>query len=109
MWQRSECLSKEFQGKIKAYGDALAIAEGEGRNAVYLAEQRMNVKAWDHAKSGLVKSKKLAEERGVGASNELVDIYEANWSKEKWDEIVCIFGHFPKELQLKFVGQKQVE
>lgn len=91
----------EFQGKIKASGDALAIAEGEGRNAVYLAEQGMSVTAWDYAESGLVKTNKLAEERGVVISTELVDLNEAIWSKERWDEIVCIFGHFPTELRQK--------
>lgn len=35
----------EFQKKIKVFGDALAIAEGEGHNAVYLAEEGMNVTA----------------------------------------------------------------
>jgi len=37
----------EFQKKIEISGDVLAIAEGEGRNAVYLAEQGMNVTTWD--------------------------------------------------------------
>lgn len=91
----------EFQKKIKISGDALAIAEGEGRNAVYLAEQGMNVTAWDYAESGLTKTNKLADERGVVVSTELVDLIEANWSKAKWDEIVCIFGHFPAELRQK--------
>ncbi|CAM4017962.1 SAM-dependent methyltransferase [Lederbergia lenta] len=89
----------EFQKEIKVTGDVLAIAEGEGRNAVYLAEQGMNVTAWDYAESGLAKINKLAEERGVVVSTELVDLKEANWSKAKWDEIVCIFGHFPVELR----------
>lgn len=92
---------KEFQEKIKVSGDALAIAEGEGRNAVYLAKKGMNVTAWDYAESGLMKTNKLAKEQGVVVSTELVDLNEANWSKEKWDEIVCIFGHFPTELRQK--------
>lgn len=91
----------EFQKKIKVSGDALAIAEGEGRNAVYLAEQGMNVTAWDYAESGLVKTKQLADERGVVVSTELIDLNEANWDNAKWDEIVCIFGHFPAELRQK--------
>lgn len=92
---------KEFQKKLKSSGDALAIAEGEGRNAVYLAQQGMNVTAWDYAESGLAKTNKLAEERNVAVSTELVDLNEANWHEAKWDEIVCIFGHFPKELREK--------
>ncbi|MBS4204410.1 SAM-dependent methyltransferase [Lederbergia citrea] len=91
----------EIQKKLKVSGDALAIAEGEGRNAVYLAEQGMKVTVWDYAESGLAKTKKLAEERGVLVSAELVDLNEANWSQAIWDEVVCIFGHFPTELRQK--------
>lgn len=92
---------REFQRKINISGDALAIAEGEGRNAVYLAEQGMNVTAWDYAESGLAKTKGLAEERNVAVSTELVDLNEASWKKDKWDEIVCIFGHLPTALRQK--------
>ncbi|OZU88605.1 SAM-dependent methyltransferase [Virgibacillus indicus] len=92
---------EEFHKKMNISGDALAIAEGEGRNAVYLAEQGMKVTTWDFAESGLVKTNKLAKERGVDVSTELVDLNEANWSKDKWDEIVCVFGHFPSELRQK--------
>ena len=92
---------KEFQHKLNVSGNALAIAEGEGRNAVYLAEQGMNVTAWDYAESGLQKTNKLAKERDVAVSTKLVDLNEANWSEAKWDEIVCIFGHFPTELRKK--------
>lgn len=91
----------EFHKKINVSGDALAIAEGEGRNAVYLAEQGMNVTAWDYAESGLVKINKLAEERDVVISTELIDLNDAKWRENKWDEIVCIFGHLPTELRQK--------
>lgn len=91
----------EIQKKINISGHALAIAEGEGRNAVYLAEKGMKVTAWDYAPSGLEKTNKLAEEKGVHVSTELVDLNEADWSQATWDEIVCIFGHFPTKLRKK--------
>lgn len=91
----------EFQKKIKISGDALAIAEGEGRNAVFLAEQGMNVTAWDYAESGLAKTNKLAGERKVVISTVLVDLNEAVWKKDELDEIVCSFGHFPTKLRKK--------
>lgn len=92
---------EEFQKKLKLSGEALAIAEGEGRNAVYLAEQGMEVTTWDFAESGLAKTNKLAGERGVEVSTKLVDLNEANWTESTWDEIVCVFGHFPTELREK--------
>lgn len=91
----------ETQKKLKVSGNALAIAEGEGRNAVFLAEQGMNVTTWDYAESGLAKTEKLAESRGVKIKTELVDLNEASWKKDQWDEVVCIFGHFPKDLRNK--------
>ena len=91
----------EMQNKLQLTGDALAIAEGEGRNAVYLAKQGMTVTAWDFAQSGLLKTEKLAENKGVIVQTELVDLNEAVWETGRWDEIVCVFGHFPKEIRKK--------
>jgi hypothetical protein len=91
----------EMQKKLNLSGDALAIAEGEGRNAVFLAEQGMNVTAWDYAESGLTKTKRLAEERDVEVQTKLIDLKNAIWEKNQWDELICIFGHFPTELRLK--------
>ncbi|MCQ6560249.1 class I SAM-dependent methyltransferase [Paenibacillus mendelii] len=88
----------EMQKRLRLSGDALAIAEGEGRNAVFLAGEGMDVTAWDFAESGLNKAKKLAEAKGVTVHTELVDLNDAQWTPDRWDEIICIFGHFPKEL-----------
>ncbi|SDC57877.1 Tellurite resistance protein TehB [Terribacillus halophilus] len=92
-----------MQRKLNVSGNALAIAEGEGRNAVFLAEQGMQVTAWDYAESGLAKTEKLASSKGVTVHTKLVDLNEADWQmhKEKWDEIVCVFGHFRTELRNK--------
>ncbi|MFV8828526.1 class I SAM-dependent methyltransferase [Alkalihalobacterium sp. APHAB7] len=92
---------KEMQKKLNLSGQALAIAEGEGRNAAFLAEQGLNVTAWDYAESGLLKTKKLAEAKGVSVKTELVDLNDAKWQPNQWDEIVCVFGHFPEELRKK--------
>jgi cyclopropane fatty-acyl-phospholipid synthase-like methyltransferase len=91
----------DIQIKLQLSGDTLAIAEGEGRNAVFLAEQGMKVTAWDYAESGLSKTKKLADSRGVTVSTELVDLNDVNWEKDKWNQLVCIFGHFPTDLRKK--------
>lgn len=96
---------EEFHQRLNLSGDALAIAEGEGRNAVYLAEKGMNVTTWDFAQSGLDKTNKLALERGVSVQTELVDLNEAKWPTDSWDEIICVFGHFPTELRTKTLQQ----
>lgn len=93
----------EIQKKLEVSGDALAIAEGEGRNAVFLAEQGMSVTAWDYAESGLAKTEKLAQNRGVSVTTKLVDLNDAKWIENQWDELVCIFGQFPNELREKML------
>ncbi|WP_433939317.1 class I SAM-dependent methyltransferase [Paenibacillus lautus] len=91
----------DMHKRLALTGNALAIAEGEGRNAVFLAREGMNVTVWDYAESGLKKANKLAEASGVEIRTELVDLGEAQWTKEQWDEIICVFGHFPKELRTR--------
>ncbi|PAE07598.1 SAM-dependent methyltransferase [Terribacillus saccharophilus] len=93
----------DMQRKLNLSGTALAIAEGEGRNAAFLAEQGMRVTAWDYAESGLAKTEKLASSKGVTVQTKLVDLMEADWQaeKENWDEVVCVFGHFPTKLRHK--------
>lgn len=71
----------------------LAIAEGEGRNAVYLAEQGFHVTAWDYSEVGLEKTKTLAEQRGVKVETELVDLEQVKWQEHSWDIIVNVWGH----------------
>lgn len=91
----------DMHKRLALTGNALAIAEGEGRNAVFLAREGMNVTVWDYAESGLNKANKLAEASSVEIRTELVDLGEAQWTKEQWDEIICVFGHFPKELRTR--------
>jgi hypothetical protein len=51
---------------MKIYkGELLAIAEGEGRNAVYLASLRSNVTTWDYLKVDVEKTKALVKNKGV--------------------------------------------
>ena len=77
-------------------GKVLCIAEGEGRNSVYLASLGFDVTAWDYAPAGLEKTNRLADEKGVVVKTELQDLADVLWEEEQWDAIVHIFGHFPK-------------
>ncbi|WCN39645.1 class I SAM-dependent methyltransferase [Aneurinibacillus uraniidurans] len=89
---------REQAHRIEAGSRVLAIAEGEGRNAVYLAQQGLAVTAWDYAPSGLAKANNLAAAHHVQIQTEQVDVSKADWS-EKWDAAVCVFGHFPTPLR----------
>lgn len=79
-------------------GKILCIAEGEGRNAVYLAKLGFDVTAWDYAQAGLDKTTQLAAENGVTVKTELRDLAEVVWQEEQWDAIIHVFGHLAKSV-----------
>ncbi|BCB25195.1 SAM-dependent methyltransferase [Sulfurimicrobium lacus] len=72
----------------------LSVADGEGRNGVWLAEQGLDVLAVDFSEKALQKSRKLAESRGVALQTELVDVHTWNWGENRFDVIVAIFIQF---------------
>ncbi|MCS6762118.1 MAG: hypothetical protein MO846_09165 [Candidatus Devosia symbiotica] len=51
--------------RLKGYHTALAVANGEGLNGVFLAKQGLDVLAIDASLVGLIKSDRLAAKRGV--------------------------------------------
>ncbi len=77
----------------------LSLGEGEGRNAVFLAEQGHQVTAVDASAVGLDKAQRLATERGVAIKTEVADLAEYRMGKESWDAIVSVFCHLPKEIR----------
>jgi SAM-dependent methyltransferase len=81
-------------GVLPASGKALAIADGEGRNGVWLAGQGLEVVSIDASSVGLEKAKRLAEKRGVSITTQLVDIAAYDWPVEQFDVVVGIFFQF---------------
>ena len=88
-------------------GKVLCLAEGEGRNAVFIAMQGYQVTAVDQSKVGLEKAKKLAEENGVEIETIVSDLEHFDLGKECWDGIVSIFAHVPPALREKLHTQVQ--
>jgi 2-polyprenyl-3-methyl-5-hydroxy-6-metoxy-1,4-benzoquinol methylase len=80
-------------------GRILCLAEGEGRNAVYLAELGFEVHAVDGSAVGLEKADRLAKERGVTVETEVADLGAFDLGVEKWDGIISIFCHLPSVLR----------
>ncbi|MGD8591297.1 MAG: class I SAM-dependent methyltransferase [Gammaproteobacteria bacterium] len=89
-------------------GKVLCVAEGEGRNAVYLATHGYEVVAVDSSAVGLKKAKNLAVERGVSIETIVTDLAHFDIEPESWDGVVSIFAHLPpavrKELHKKIVN-----
>ena len=89
----------EQSRRIPAGGRVLCLAEGEGRNAVYLAGQGFRVLAVDGSKVGLEKAKKLASDRGVEIETVLADLSEFDFEREAYDAVVSIWCHLPPALR----------
>lgn len=75
-------------------GKALAIADGEGRNGVWLAEQGLDVLSIDASPVGLEKARKLAAKRGVSIETRLLDIAAYEWPPVSFDVVAGIFFQF---------------
>lgn len=80
-------------------GETLCIADGEGRNSVYLAAQGHRVTAMDASSVGMRKAEALARERGVALRTHVADLSEFELGAERWDAIVSIFCHLPPALR----------
>lgn len=72
----------------------LAVADGEGRNGVWLAEQGLHVRSVDSSTVALDKAKRLARQRGVDVRFELADLASWEWGKDRYDVVVGIFIQF---------------
>lgn len=73
---------------------ALAIADGEGRNGVWLAQQGLDVLSIDFSPVALQKAKALAQERGVDLATQVADLSEWTWEASRFDVVVAIFIQF---------------
>ena len=77
----------------------IAFAEGEGRNAVFLAKRNLEVTAIDYAESGLQKAKKLAQKHGVDIHTKKIDLLVEDVASDEYDAAIMVFGHFHKNAQ----------
>ena len=80
-------------------GRVLCLAEGEGRNAVYLAQQGFAVTGVDGSAVGLEKAHQLARNNNVEIATEVADLADYDLGEGTWDGIVSIWAHVPPELR----------
>ena len=73
---------------------ALSIADGEGRNSVWLAEHGLLVDAFDFSPTAVKKAERLASSRGVRVNFEVSEIFEWNWRPSTYDLVAAIFIQF---------------
>jgi SAM-dependent methyltransferase len=90
-------------------GKALAVADGEGRNGVWLAEQGLDVLSIDFSPAAQKKAQALAAERGVTIAVEQADVHAWPYPDAAFDVVVEIFTQFstPAERQKKWAGMRR--
>jgi len=94
--------------RLPPRGRALAVADGEGRNGVWLAQQGLAVTAVDFSPVALAKARTLAGRAGVALETIEADLDLWHWPVAAYDVVAAIFIQFaPPPLRAKFFAAMQ--
>jgi SAM-dependent methyltransferase len=90
-------------------GKALAVADGEARNGVWLAQQSLDVTSIDFSEAAQAKAAALAKERGVAIRLIHTDVHAWDYPADAFDVVVEIFTQFstPEERPRKWAGMRR--
>lgn len=80
-------------------GPVLCLAEGEGRNAVFLAERGLDVLAVDQSEVGLQKAAAFAQERGTQIRTQTCNLADFDIAPESYGSIISVWCHVPPGLR----------
>jgi 2-polyprenyl-3-methyl-5-hydroxy-6-metoxy-1,4-benzoquinol methylase len=83
-------------------GNILFPCEGEGRNAVFAAQNGWNVTAFDFSEVGFEKANLLATQNQVAINYSVADALEITFEPESFDAIALIYVHFPEKVRIQF-------
>lgn len=89
-------------------GKILFPAEGEGRNAVFVAQNNDEIYAFDMSEEGKKKALELAQIKKVSLKYDICSALEMPYEPNSFDDLVLIFAHFPKTIR-KEVHQKLLD
>jgi SAM-dependent methyltransferase len=94
--------------RLSPGSSVFAVADGEGRNGVWLAGQGHDVHTIDISEVAMAKARLLAQKRGVVVNIQDRDVRTLDWPEEAFDAVVAIFIQFasPSERQRMFEGMK---
>ena len=93
---------------LKKGESILCVADGEGRNSVWLAEQGLDVTAFDFSPVAVEKARRLAAERGVRVRYEVADVYSWTWPQAAFDVVAAIFVQFADPAMREFMFARMV-
>ena len=97
----NDFLAENAERYLPPGGEILSLAEGEGRNAVFLARRGFRVTGVDGSAVGLEKARQLAAQHGVEIQTVVADLRAFDLGVERWDGIVSIWCHTPAELRAR--------
>ncbi|MDG1739272.1 MAG: class I SAM-dependent methyltransferase [Paracoccaceae bacterium] len=72
----------------------LAVADGEGRNSVFMAKCGIDVTSMDSSEIGQAKAKKLAKAEDLSINFQVADLRTWGWHENAFDLVVAIFIQF---------------
>jgi 2-polyprenyl-3-methyl-5-hydroxy-6-metoxy-1,4-benzoquinol methylase len=82
----------------------LCLADGEGRNGVFLASNGFDVSSVDLSEAGKSKALKLAGKKGVAIDYDIADLNDYDMGVAKWDGIISIFSHTPSAVRRRVLS-----
>lgn len=90
----NEYLVEQASQYLKPNSSVLCIADGEGRNGVWLAQQGMHVTSFDVSDIALAKANQFAKDSQVNIQYSLCDTDGFDWQANSYDAIIAIFIQF---------------
>jgi SAM-dependent methyltransferase len=85
---------RRHAAELPAAAQVLCVADGEGRNSVFLARQGHRVMAFDVSAVAIEKARGLASREGVSVDFALADADSFAWPQASCDAVVAIFVQF---------------
>lgn len=97
----NDFLAANAERYLPPRGEILCLAEGEGRNAVFLARLGFRATGVDSSAVGLEKARALAAQHGVELATVVADLREYELGAARWDGVVSIWCHTPPDLRAR--------
>ena len=105
----NEYLVEKANQYLKPKIKVLCIADGEGRNGVWLAKQGMQVVGFDASDIALAKAKQFAKENQVEVEYTFSDTDSFAWQSNTYDAVIAIFIQFADPAMRERIFQKAHE
>lgn len=85
---------QDHAARLIAGHSALSVADGEGRNSVFMAERGLDVTALEFAPTAIDRARTLARDKGVSVDFRQLDIMAQPWPEQQYDLVAGIFIQF---------------